>query len=300
MIQSINDVLEQEKRATIKKDSLLNKIWMEVWDKVVDRKHITFRPRSVDRVIDRVQALPFLAYCYDYKENVVNQLNADSKAVETLASFMTNSSAEEFKFFLAQMNKNGDTAWFVKEYLFGTPRLHDAINEIIEKGQLDKVKTAFAFAFDSELDLRITPTTHPNSFPAYAECKCSGEVAKFLDNFLNYNIIIFNDYLKDVQEDCLNYNTFEQFYGQFNFYDEVKKFDLEGQIQAPTVLYTTFLTFKKLNESKVWGNGEKFSVNKFVERDEIRRKYDDFNLEEESKVQKLYKETIQNGLESER
>lgn len=300
MVQSINDVLEQEKRATIKKDSLLNRIWMEVWDKVVAGKHITFRPRSVDRVIDRVQALPFLAYCYDYKDNVVNQLNADPKAVETLASFMTNSSAEEFRFFLAQMNKDGDTAWFVKEYLFGMPRLHDAINEMIEKGQLDKVKAAFAFAFDGELDLRITPTTHPNSLSAYAECKCSGEVAKFLDGFLNYNIVIFNEHLKDVQEDCLNYNTFEQFYEQFNFYDEVKKLDLEEQIQAPTVLYTTFLTFKKLNESKVWGNGEKFSVNKFVERDEIRRKYDDFNLEEESKVQKLYKETIQNDLESER
>lgn len=299
MKDSINEVLEQRKNKIISKDSLVNKIWMEVWDKVVSGRHITFRPRSVDRVIERVKVLPFVTYCYDYKFNVVKQLENDPEAVKTLSDFMVNSSDVEFDFFIAQMNNDGDTAWFAKKYLFDNEQLHETINKIIADGQIEKVKTLFAFAFDDDLDLRLTETTHPNSFSAYAEGQCNGEMSSFLDKFLNYNAIILNDYLTEVQDDCLNYTTAEQFYEQINFYNGVKRFDFDEQIKVPMVLYKSFLTFKKLNESKVWGTDEKFSVNKFAERDQMRRKYDDFSYEQESKVQKLVKETVASNNEKE-
>ena len=57
-------------------------------------------------------------------------------------------------------------------------------------------------------------------------------------------------------------------------------------------MFKAYLLFKKLNESKVWKTEEMFSVNKFVERDNLRRKYDDFTNTQESQVQKLYKEII--------
>lgn len=292
MDKTINDILEQEKRTIIAKESLVNKIGMEVWDKVVRGKHITIRAKGTDHIIECVKKLPLLTYYNDYKDNVVKQLNTNEKAVNEVADFMANATAEELNFFVSQMNEKGDTAWFVNDYLFAIPKLHDAINTMIGKGEIEKVRALFAFAYDDMRDLRLTERTHPNSFSAYAEGRTNKEMTKFFDSYVNYNSIIFNDYLASVQEECLDYDSPKQFFEKIAFYNSVKLFDYEEQIKTPSVLYKSYLVFKKLNESKVWDTDEMFSINKFIERDEIRRKYDDFSNKQESAVQKLYKEII--------
>ncbi len=290
MKKTINDILEQEKKTIIANESLVNKIGMEVWDKVIRGKHITIRARGTDHIIECVKKLPLLTYYNDYKDNVIKQLNENEKAVSLVANFMVNATAEELNFFVSQMNEGGDTAWFVNDYLFAIPKLHDAINTIIENGEIEKVKALFAFAYDDIRDLRLTERTHPNSFTAYAEGRTSPEMTTFFDNYLNCNAIIFNDYLVNVQEECLDYSSPKQFFEEIAFYNSVKQFDYEDQIKTPEVLFKAYLLFKKLNESKVWKTEEMFSVNKFVERDNLRRKYDDFTNTQESQVQKLYKE----------
>lgn len=292
MKKTINDVLEDEKRAIIANESLVNKIGMEVWDKVVRGKHITIRAKGTDHIIECVKKLPLLTYYNDYKDNVVEQLGNSEVAVKQVAKFMEEATAEELIFFISQMQEQGDTAWFVNDYLFAIPKLHDAINTMIENGEMEKVRAMFAFAYDDIRDLRLTECTHPNSFSAYAEGRTTAQMLAFLDNYLNCNSIIFNDYLVNVQEECLDYNKPEQFFKEIGLYNNVKQFDYDNLIKTPDVLFKAYLLFKKLNEDKVWDTNEMFSVNKFKERDDIRRKYDDFNNSPESEVQKLYKEIV--------
>ena len=66
--------------------------------------------------------------------------------------------------------------------------------------------------------------------------------------------------------------------------------DYENQINNPFTLFKSFIVFKKLNERKVWKIEENFSINKFVDRDEKRQMYDDFDLREKSEVQILYED----------
>ncbi len=292
MKKTVNDILEQEKKKIIANESLVNKIGMEVWDKVIRGKHITIRAKGTDHIIECVKKLPLLTYYNDYKDNVVKQLNESEKAVNQVANFMVNATAEELVFFISQMNEGGDTAWFVNGYLFAIPKLHDAINTMIENGEMEKVRALFAFAYDDIRDFRLIERTHPNGFAAYAERRTSPEMATFFDDYIKCNATIFNDYLDIVQAECLDYTSTKQFFEKIILYNSVKKFDYEDQIKTPDVLFKAYLLFKKLNESKVWKTDEMFSVNKFVERDNLRRKYDDFTTAQESQVQKLYKEII--------
>lgn len=299
MKKTINDVLKNEKKAIIANDSLANRLGMEVWDKVVSGKHITIRTKNIDYIIESVKKMPLLTFYNNYPMNVINQLQENEQAVEQVADFVKKSTTQEFNFFLSQMYARGNTADFVNDYLLTIPKLRNAIDAIIAKGEIDKVKAVFAFTSKEMAEFCLTSKTHPNSFPAYAEGRTTQDVKDFLTDYINFNVISFNSYLSDVQKECLDYSSPAQFFKAIERYNELKQFDYDNQIKTPQILFKGYFLFKNLNERKVWETNEMFSINKFVKRDELRRKYDDFSGNEESKIQKLYKEIFNPDLDVE-
>ena len=291
-MKNINDLLEDYKKSILKANALQYKVRSTIWDKIANDKIIHLRIKDTDRTIELIKKMPMLTKYEYYKDNIIYSISVYEDKELELANFITNSTTEELNFFLSQMVEDGQTSWFVNDYLFKRPVLHNAIDKVIESGNIDKVKTLFAFAYDDMLDLRLSRYTHPNSFSAYAENRCGLEVAKFLDSYLNQNVVIFNDYLTNVQEECLDYNTAKEFFDEIQTYNDVKEYDYDNQINTPHILFKTYLLFKKLNAQKVWNTNENFSVNEFIERDKKRAMYDDFDNTKDSQVQKLYDEII--------
>ena len=291
-MKNINEFLEQEKKNILQKDAMEYKIRATTWDKVAKNKIVHFHFKETDRVVELIKKMPLLTNYNDYKYNIIKSISNDENKENELAEFIVNSNNEELNFFLSQMIEDGGTSWFVNDYCFRRPILHEAINKVIESGNLNKVKTLFAFAYDDMLELRLSAETHPNSFSAYAENRCGQDVTSFLDSYLNQNSTIFNDYLTNVQNECLDYKTNKEFFHEIKVYNEVKQYDFDNQINNPSVLFKTYLLFKKLNEKKVWNTDKLFSVNEFIERDKKRAMFDDFNNTEVSEVQKLYEEII--------
>ena len=288
---NINENLEKEKRDILKAEGLQNKVRSSAWDKVVKSKVVHVRIKPTDRAIELTKKMPMLSGYSNYKENLINMLDEPSKEKE-LANFFVNSTNDELKFFLSQMVEDGGTSWFVFDYCFKRPNLHSAINTMMEQQQYDKVRTMFAFAFDDILELRLTKYTHPNSFSAYAENRCGQEISSFLDTYLNQNAIIFNDYLTNVQNECMDYKTPKEFFDEIATYNDVKQYDYDNLISTPNTLFKAYLLFKKLNERKVWDTDIMLSINEFIERDKKRAMYDDFDNTKISEVQRLYDEII--------
>lgn len=290
-MNKFNEALEQEKQNVLRNENLNYKIRLTAWNKVYNEKVVHVRDKNIDRAIELTRALPMLTKYDEYKENIVKSITTDENKEVELANFMVQSSADELKFFLAQMMEDSGTSWFVNDYCFERPILRQAINEMMQRGQVEKVRVMYAFAFDDIMELRLSGRTHPNSFPAYAECICGGEVAQFLDSFLNQNALIFNDFLVNVQSDCLDYKQDSEFLHDIATYNDVKRFDFDNQINDPAILFKSYVIFKYLNEKKV-KEGDKMSVNEFVERDKIRESYDDFNAQPKSEVAKLFEDNI--------
>lgn len=288
---NINENLEKEKRDILKAEGLQNKVRSSAWDKVVKSKVVHVRIKPTDRAIELTKKMPMLSGYSNYKENLISMLDEPSKEQE-LANFFVNSTNDELKFFLSQMVEDGGTSWFVFDYCFKRPNLHSAINTMMEQQQYDKVRTMFAFAFDDILELRLTKYTHPNSFSAYAENRCGQEISSFLDSYLNQNAIIFNDYLTNVQNECMDYKTPKEFFDEIATYNDVKQYDYDNLISTPNTLFKAYLLFKKLNERKVWDTDIMLSINEFIERDKKRAMYDDFDNTKISEVQRLYDEII--------
>ena len=288
---NINENLEKEKRDILKAEGLQNKVRSSAWDKVVKSKVVHVRIKPTDRAIELTKKMPMLSGYSNYKENLISMLDEPSKEQE-LANFFVNSTNDELKFFLSQMVEDGGTSWFVIDYCFKRPNLHSAINTMMEQQQYDKVRTMFAFAFDDILELRLTKHTHPNSFSAYAENRCGQEISSFLDTYLNQNAIIFNDYLTNVQNECMDYKTPKEFFDEIATYNDVKQYDYDNLISTPNTLFKAYLLFKKLNERKVWDTDIMLSINEFIERDKKRAMYDDFDNTKISEVQRLYDEII--------
>ncbi len=288
---NINEMLEQEKKQILKNEGLQHKVRASAWDKVAQSKVIRVRIKPTDRAIELTKKMPMLTGYTNYKDNIIKLLDDPQKEAE-LADFFVKSSEDELNFFLAQMVEDGGTSWFVYDYCFKRPALHSAIDKMMENKQYQKVRTMFAFAFDDILELRLSAYTHPNSFPAYAENRCGNEISKFLDSYLNYNATIFNDYLNNVQNECLDYKSPKQFFDEIALYNDVKQYDFDNQIIAPNTLFKGYLLFKKLNERKVWKTDKLLSVNEFIERDKKRAMYDDFDNTEVSEVERLYQEII--------
>ena len=291
-MKNINAILEQEKRNILQKDAMEYKFRSTAWDKVAQNKVVRFHSKETDRVLDLIKKMPLLTNYADYKYNIIKSIVNDANKENELAQFIINSNEEELNFFLSQMVEDGGTSWFVNDYCFRRPVLHEAINKVIESGNINKVKTLFAFAYDDMLELRLSAETHPNSFSAYAENRCGQEVARFLDSYLNQNVVIFNDYLTNVQNECLDYKTNDEFFHEIKIYNDVKQYDFDNQINNPYVLFKTYILFKDLNKKKVWNTDKLFSVNEFIERDEKRAMYDDFDNTKVSEVKKLYDEII--------
>ena len=289
-MKNINEILLREKQGILKKENLSDSLRVSAWDREANNKVVYVRDSLTDKMLKKTVKLPMFTNFSNYKVNLVTSIEIDEEKEREVAEFIVNSSVDELKFFLSQMANKDKTAWFVKDYIFTRPMLRQAVDLVIEKGKVEKVRTLFAFLIDDFAKFKLDEITHPNTFSAYRENRCRPETLEFLDEFLDSNIELLNKYFDKVQVECLGYKTFEEYFEQISYYNALKELDYENQINNPFTLFKSFIVFKKLNERKVWNIEENFSINKFVDRDEKRQMYDDFDLREKSEVQILYED----------